>query len=96
MSELNNLEKFIFIYYVIINLSTFIVLGVDKFKAKKKRWRIKESTIFILGLVGGGAFGLLGMKFFHHKTKKPIFYVVFIGSILIHLGLWFLYNFIGA
>ena len=48
-------------------------MGLDKEKAKKNRWRIKENTMFMTAFLGGAAGVLSGMKIFHHKTKKPAF-----------------------
>ena len=55
-------------YFLLINIVTFIAYGIDKYKAKKSRWRIPESTLLILAAVGGSIGALLGIKVFHHKT----------------------------
>ncbi|MGN0594233.1 MAG: DUF1294 domain-containing protein, partial [Hominimerdicola sp.] len=68
--------KYIFIYLVIINLLTFSLYGADKAKAKARLWRIPEKTLLILGIAGGFLGGLVGMKFFHHKTRHYYFYVI--------------------
>ena len=69
-------------YFFAINLITFIFFGMDKRKAQKGKWRIKESTLFILSIAGGALGAILGMKFFHHKTKHKSF-TIFIPLILI-------------
>ncbi len=61
------------IYFIFINLLGFFLMGIDKRKAKKGRYRIPEKHLFIPVLLGGAVGGLLGMKIFHHKTKKPKF-----------------------
>lgn len=62
--------KNILIYYLIlINIIAFIVIYIDKQKAINHQWRIKESTLFFLSIVGGSLGTLLGMYTFHHKTK---------------------------
>lgn len=62
------------IYYLIfINVVAFIVFGVDKRKAVKNKWRIKESIFLLFSLIGGGIGSLFGMYLFHHKTKKKKF-----------------------
>lgn len=63
------------IYLLIINAITFLVYGIDKLKAKKSKWRIPESTLIFLAAVGGSIGALLGMWVFHHKTKKPKFFI---------------------
>lgn len=55
-------------YILLINIVTFIAYGIDKYKAKKSRWRIPESTLLILAAVGGSIGALSGIKVFHHKT----------------------------
>ncbi len=61
------------IYLVIINIVTLIVYGVDKLKAKRHQWRIPESTLILLAVIGGSIGALLGMKIWHHKTKHKKF-----------------------
>jgi uncharacterized membrane protein YsdA (DUF1294 family) len=61
------------IYLVVINIVTFITYGIDKRKAIKKLWRIPEATLILLAAVGGSIGALLGMLFFHHKTKHRKF-----------------------
>ncbi len=69
--------KNILIYLVIINLITFLVMWVDKKKAKWGKWRIQEKTLFILCAIGGSIGGIAGMYTFRHKTKKMRFKVGF-------------------
>ena len=61
------------IYLAIINIVTLIVYGVDKLKAKRHQWRIPESTLILLAVIGGSIGALLGMKIWHHKTKHKKF-----------------------
>lgn len=64
----------IFIYYLIlINIIAFITVYIDKQKAINHQWRIKESTLFLLSILGGSLGTLLGMYTFHHKTKHTKF-----------------------
>lgn len=60
-------------YLLIINIAGFAVMGIDKQKAIKKRWRIRESTLFLIALIGGSLGSILGMRVFHHKTKHWYF-----------------------
>lgn len=75
--------KNIIIYLVIINIITLLAMYIDKRKAKKSKWRIKESTLFILVLLGGGLGGIFGMYLFRHKTKKQIFVIGFPAILII-------------
>ena len=69
--------KNIIIYLVVINIIAFLTMWIDKVKAKKSAWRIPESTLISLVLLGGGIGGIIGMYKFRHKTKKPRFYIGF-------------------
>ena len=48
---------------------------IDKKKAEKGSWRIKESTLLIIALLGGSIGSIAGMYTFRHKSQKPRFYV---------------------
>ncbi len=61
------------LYLIVINLSTFILFGMDKRKAVNKKWRIPESTLLGLSIIGGSVGSFLGMNLFKHKTKKLYF-----------------------
>ena len=60
-------------YLIIINIINFIMFGIDKVKAKKNKWRIPESTLLGLSLIGGSLGGIMAMTSFRHKTKKKKF-----------------------
>ena len=60
-------------YLVIMNLIGFAVMGIDKRRAVKRLWRIPESTLFIVALIGGSLGSIIGMYFFHHKTRHWYF-----------------------
>lgn len=65
--------QFLIAYVLIVSIIGFIVMGVDKGKARKHLWRISERTMFLIALVGGAAGILSGMIFFRHKTKHMSF-----------------------
>ncbi len=75
--------KIIYIYIVLINLLSFLLFGIDKYLAIKKKRRISEKTLILMMYIGGIVGSLLGMLFFHHKTKKIKFYIHIIISIII-------------
>lgn len=58
-----------------LNLLTFIIYGIDKFKAKKSKWRIPESTLLLLAVFGGSIGAWLGLQVWRHKTQHKIFYI---------------------
>ena len=69
--------KNIIIYFVIINLLGFLIMYIDKQKAKKGHWRIPEKTLFIITALGGGIGTIAGMYVFRHKTQKIAFVIGF-------------------
>ena len=56
-----------------INVLTFFVYGIDKWKAKRSQWRIPEATLLLLAVLGGSVGAILGMKVWHHKTLHKKF-----------------------
>ena len=67
------LYEIILAYLLMINIFTMYTFFLDKSKAKNKKWRIKESTLFLLSIIGGSLGAILGMKLFRHKTKHWYF-----------------------
>ena len=61
-------------YYIAgINILTFFVYGIDKWKAKNNKWRIAEATLLTLAVIGGSIGAWMGMRVWHHKTKHKKF-----------------------
>lgn len=60
-------------YFAVVNLIGFALMGIDKRRAVKKLWRIPESTLFIIALIGGSIGSIIGMRVFHHKTRHWYF-----------------------
>ena len=84
-------------WLLLINLVTFLVFGIDKWKAKRKERhegtrRVPERTLLLLSVIGGSVGALLGMKVFHHKTLHRSFRigipVILILQIIVPVGLW--------
>ena len=69
------LIKILCVYLLIINAIGFILMLVDKIKAKKNLWRIPEATLFLTAVIGGSVGSLLAMHIFRHKTKHIKFIV---------------------
>lgn len=65
------------IYLIVINVIGFLIMGFDKWKAKRGSWRIPEKTLFTITLIGGGVGTIAGMYTFRHKTKKLYFTIGF-------------------
>ena len=66
-------EQLILIYLVAMNVVTFFMYGIDKWKAKRSKWRISEATLLGLAVIGGSIGAWLGMKVWHHKTMHKKF-----------------------
>jgi uncharacterized membrane protein YsdA (DUF1294 family) len=60
-------------YLIITNIVTFLVYGLDKWKARKSKWRIREAALLGLAVLGGSIGAWLGMKVWHHKTMHKKF-----------------------
>ncbi len=72
MEEINDLHIAL-IYILAINVAAFITYGIDKWKAKKSLWRIRETALLALAVLGGSIGAWLGMRVWHHKTKHKKF-----------------------
>lgn len=79
----------IFNYYLItINICQFLIMGLDKLLAIKKKNRISEKTLLINAFLGGSIGALLGMYTFRHKTKKLKFQLLYPLFLIIHIFLY--------
>lgn len=85
------MNNYIIAYLIIINLISFILFTLDKKRSISKKWRIPESTLIFVSLMGGSAGSLLGMKLFKHKTKKLKFTILVPISLIINILLVILY-----
>ena len=79
------------IYLIGINVLTFLIYGVDKWKAQRDRWRIPEDTLIWLAVAGGSVGALLGMNLFRHKTKHRKFFLGIPAILLVQLGLLYFF-----
>ena len=60
-------------YFIGINLIGFALMGIDKYKARKRAFRIPEATLFIIAVIGGSIGSIIGMYAFCHKTRHRSF-----------------------
>ena len=67
------LWRALLVWLVLVNLAAFVLMGVDKRRARRDLWRVPEKTLFLPVLLGGGLGGVLGMRIFRHKTKHWYF-----------------------
>lgn len=61
------------LYLAVMNLTGFAMMGIDKRKAVRRLWRIPESTLFVIAIIGGSIGSIIGMRVFHHKTRHWYF-----------------------
>ncbi len=66
-------KQIILIYLVAMNVVTFFAYGIDKWKAKRSKWRISEATLLGMAVIGGSIGAWLGMRVWHHKTMHKKF-----------------------
>ena len=90
-----SLLHIVLIYLAAINVVTFFMYGIDKWKAKKSKWRIRETALLGLAVLGGSIGAWLGIKVWHHKTLHKKFRYGVPAIIIIQLALiaYFLYRF---
>ena len=60
-------------YFLAVNITSFLLYGIDKYKAKKGRWRISEATLLTMAAIGGSIGAWAGMRLWHHKTMHKKF-----------------------
>ena len=83
------------LYYLLaINVLTFVVYGVDKWRARRGRWRVPEATLLGLAALDGSVGAWVAMRLFHHKTQKkkfrygvPVLFVLQVAAVLYFLNM---------
>ena len=86
----------IILYYLLaVNSTTFLLYGIDKYKAKKNQWRISEATLLTMASIGGSIGAWAGMRLWHHKTmhKKFKYGIPVIIILQVALAVYLLTNF---
>ena len=64
------------IYFSAMSVIAFFLYGIDKSRAQRNKWRIKESVLLGISFLGGAVGALIGMSGFRHKTKHGYFWLV--------------------
>ena len=64
---------YVFLYLLLPNLLAFLLYGLDKYKARRGKWRIPEATLLVFAALGGAIGALMAMQMFHHKTQHKKF-----------------------
>ena len=67
------MHQFSMYYLFAINIVSFFLYGIDKYKAKKNKWRISEATLLMIAVIGGSIGAWVGMRLWHHKTMHKKF-----------------------
>ena len=67
--------KCLYFYLIGVNIIAFLLYESDKRRAQRHAWRIPEKTLLGVAALGGSVGALAAMSIFHHKTRKPKFYV---------------------
>ena len=75
----------LYAYLLLINALAFLLMLADKRKAKKKAWRIPESTLLTIAALGGSLGATAGMYLFRHKTRKPHFFIGLPVMVMAHI-----------
>jgi len=88
--ESETLFFIIVVYMLLMSLSLFVLMGVDKKRAVRNEWRIRERTLFFVALLGGALGGVAGMRVFRHKTKHASFAVGMPLLLVLNLGIAYL------
>ena len=81
-------------YLLVVNVLTFVVYGIDKWKARRGRWRVPEATLLVLAVAGGSVGAWVAMQLFRHKTQKkkfrygvPVLFVLQLAAVVYFLEL---------
>ena len=77
----------LWLWLAVINLVAFLVMGIDKYKAARQKWRIPEKTLFLLAIIGGSVGGICGIYVFHHKTLHKKFTLGFPAILILQVAL---------
>ena len=77
--------RLVTLYFILINIITFITFGIDKKLAKRNKNRVPESTMILLSALGGALGGFVAMYVFRHKTHKPKFFLTVPMLLVLHI-----------
>ena len=76
-------------YFLLINIISFLFYGIDKYNSIKRKWRIRESTLISLSFLGGVIGSIIGIYLFHHKTKNLKFKILNLISLILWITIYF-------
>lgn len=76
----------VILWFLLANVLTLVIYGVDKMAARKDWRRVPESTLLVFGVVGGWPSAIVGQQLFRHKTQKQPFKTYFILSVILSVS----------
>ncbi len=79
--------KYLYAYLIFINVLSFLLFAIDKHKAIKKKWRIRESVLLFAGFIGGALGGIIAMYTVRHKTQTLKFVICMPLFLILHIAL---------
>lgn len=83
------MSRIFYVYLILLNAAAFCLYGIDKKRAVRRQWRIPEKMLLGIAALGGSPGALLGMYFFHHKTRKRKFSMGVPGILILEAVLFF-------
>ena len=81
------MKQYVITAFIVWNIITFLLMGIDKYKAKKDLKRIREKTLILCSFALGAPGSSMGMIVFHHKTRKIKFQILIPMSIIVNIAL---------
>jgi uncharacterized membrane protein YsdA (DUF1294 family) len=84
--------KYILYYLISINIITFLIYGIDKYKSINQKYRISEKALLLFGAIGGLVGAIIAMLIFRHKLKKTSYMMKFLSIIVIEVSVIFIYK----
>ncbi len=77
------MQKFILIYFIAINIFSFLLFAFDKYRSITQKYRVSENRLHLSSLLGGVVGSTFSMVFFRHKVSKTSFLVKHISILII-------------
>ena len=90
------MSKWVLAWVLVFSLADFLLMGVDKRRARRGAWRVPEKTFFLVAVLGGSPGAILGMRLFHHKTRHWYFKwglpAILIAQLALAIWLFWMYS----
>ena len=86
LAVMGKLSWLFIVWYILLGLITYLIYARDKLAAQRGRWRIPESTLHILSVLGGWVGAMIAQNYLRHKSKKSEFRMTYYATILINLA----------